>query len=193
MRTQSCIKQDSNSPSGQAGQCIFSHPFHIWSVKKKERKRKRIHLHPSEKDPAWITDASGWNSESWGDRLLRLLLKELEQPWWRQTHRKTAPSCHYEMFCLCIAPVASLSSWQQQPGLGCAGARCMLGDYMHQRLDSTQLCVLDDRRRAQVSQTQRFFRAAPDGKGAEVLTPQIYINIDVGEYSCSSENRWISL
>lgn len=69
---------------------------------------------------------------------------------------KTAPSCHYGIFCLCIAPVASLSSWQQQPGFGCAGAQCMLGDYMHQRLDSTQLCVLGDRRRAQVSQTQRF-------------------------------------
>lgn len=70
--------------------------------------------------------------------------------------RSTAPSCHDEIFCLCIAPVASLSSWQQQPGFGCAGARCMLGDYMHQCLDPTQLCVLDDRRRAQVSQAQSF-------------------------------------
>jgi len=29
------------------------------------------------------------------------------------------------------SPVAPSSSWQQQPGSGCAGAWCMLGDYMH--------------------------------------------------------------
>lgn len=29
------------------------------------------------------------------------------------------------------SPVAPLSSWQQQPGCGCACAWCMLGDYMH--------------------------------------------------------------
>lgn len=98
---------------------------------------------------------------------------------------RSAPSCHQQRFCLCIAPVASPSSWQQQQaGWGCAGARCMLGDYTHQRLEPTQLCVLGDRRRAGVRDVQSSTR----WKGPEVLTPQLDIKIDEGEDSRSSEN-----
>lgn len=51
-------------------------------------------------------------------------------------------------------PVASQSSWQQQRGCGCAGARAHTGgDYMHQLLDWLQCTALEDRRQAQVSQT----------------------------------------
>ncbi len=66
-------------------------------------------------------------------------------------------------------PVASQSSWQQQPGCGRAGAQCMLGDYIHSLLDSIQHAALDDRRRAQVSQTQRF-RSKTRWEWIETLT-----------------------
>lgn len=149
---QQCINQSLNSPSCQSGYCIFNHPFHLYIKKTKEflcisRKKKRS---PSE----LLMEASGTQRAE--EISCSIFCRNSKSPD-RDRHiaRPSVPSCHYEIFCLCAAPVASLSSWQQ-PGIGCTGARCMLGDYMHQRLDSTQLSVLDDRRQAQVSQTQRF-------------------------------------